>query len=143
VYERKTLSEGSPCGTIPSGNCWENVKRMAFLDFTSRSLERVNFAHFPNVRLLMIRMHQLEKKLVVELSGLTYLRSLVFEGSGLHLISSQGTLSFLGWFFPISTRIGGLVMSLSPWIILESKLGVWKSFNACSSFTIEVASCQT
>jgi Leucine-rich repeat (LRR) protein len=103
VYERKTLSEGSPCGTIPSGNCWENVKRMAFLDFTSRSLERVNFAHFPNVRLLMIRMHQLEKKLVVELSGLTYLRSLVFEGSGLHLISIQGLpryLVFLRMVFP-------------------------------------------
>ncbi|KAG0608738.1 hypothetical protein M758_8G128400 [Ceratodon purpureus] len=63
--------------TSPAGTCWENVKRMAFSGIgLRRTIERVNFAHFSNVTVLKIELPDVEKDLVLDLSGLARLKSL-------------------------------------------------------------------
>ncbi|KAG0588935.1 hypothetical protein KC19_2G279700 [Ceratodon purpureus] len=65
----------------PSGTCWENVKRMAFLHDDPRSLEKVDFGHFANVTVLKISGHRrMAKKVVINLSGLIHLKSLEVWG---------------------------------------------------------------
>jgi Leucine-rich repeat (LRR) protein len=76
--------------TDPPGNCWENVKRMAFFGYGLTSLERVNFAHFSNVTVLKIRKLHLRKKLVLNLSQLSHLKSLELDGRDLHRLVLQG-----------------------------------------------------
>jgi Leucine-rich repeat (LRR) protein len=86
----KPESGGALVETSPPGNCWENVKRMAFFDFELRSLERVNFAHFSNVTVLKIQGLHLTEGLVLNLSQLTHLKSLEFGGRYLHRLVLQG-----------------------------------------------------
>jgi Leucine-rich repeat (LRR) protein len=76
--------------TSPPGNCWENVKRMAFFGYEWTSLERVNFAHFANVTVLEIQGLHLTKGLVLNLSQLTHLKSLELGGRDLHRLVLQG-----------------------------------------------------
>ncbi|KAG0627867.1 hypothetical protein M758_2G234200 [Ceratodon purpureus] len=64
----------------PSGTCWENVKRMAFLPDDPRSLEKVDFGHFANVTVLKISMARRMAKVVINLSGLIHLKSLEVWG---------------------------------------------------------------
>ena len=97
VYEIKTCSGSSPCESSPSGNCWGNVKRMAFLDFEPSSLGRVNYAHFPNVTVLTIKDRTYwEEKLVVDLSGLVRLRGLEILGGPSLLVPRLSRLSVQG-----------------------------------------------
>jgi Leucine-rich repeat (LRR) protein len=76
--------------TNPQGNCWENVKRMAFFGNELTSLERVNLAHFANVTVLKIVDLHLRKELVLNLSQLTHLKSLELGGTDLHRLVLQG-----------------------------------------------------
>jgi Leucine-rich repeat (LRR) protein len=84
--------------TDPPGNCWENVKRMAFFCNESTNLERVNFAQFSNVTVLKIVDLHVTMELVLNLSQLTHLKSLELSGSDLHRVVLQGlprSLTFL------------------------------------------------
>ena len=82
VFEGKKYTSTELVESNPSGNCWEKVNRMAFFfeDGQSRRLEKVNFAHFSNVRVLKISGLNLSKELVVDLSGLGHLKSLDVVG---------------------------------------------------------------
>ncbi|KAG0562531.1 hypothetical protein KC19_9G153800 [Ceratodon purpureus] len=66
----------------PSGTCWENVKRMAFLrPRDPRSLKKVDFGHFANVTVLKISMERRKaKKVLINLSRLIHLKSLEVWG---------------------------------------------------------------
>ncbi|KAG0627859.1 hypothetical protein M758_2G233500 [Ceratodon purpureus] len=105
--ERRWVYEAVNCSSelveaSPSGSCWENVKRMAFLRDDPRSLEKADFGHFANVTVLKIFVKlDMSKKVVINLSGLIHLKSLEVWGSGLcdNLII-QGlpkSLLFLGY----------------------------------------------
>ncbi|KAG0627855.1 hypothetical protein M758_2G233100 [Ceratodon purpureus] len=105
--QRRWVYEAVNCSSelveaSPSGSCWENVKRMAFLRDDPRSLEKADFGHFANVTVLKIFVKlDMSKKVVINLSGLIHLKSLEVWGSGLcdNLII-QGlpkSLLFLGY----------------------------------------------
>jgi Leucine-rich repeat (LRR) protein len=81
---------GALVESSPPGNCWENVKRMAFFGYELTSLERVNFAYFSNVTVLEIQGLHLTKGLVLNLSQLTHLKSLELGGRDLHRLVLQG-----------------------------------------------------
>jgi Leucine-rich repeat (LRR) protein len=75
----------------PSGDCWESVMRMALVNCEMRSkLERVNFAHFSNVTVLKFEGSRVRERLVLDLSGLSRLKSLEVSGSNLHVLFKQG-----------------------------------------------------
>ncbi|KAG0588925.1 hypothetical protein KC19_2G278800 [Ceratodon purpureus] len=104
---RRWVYDAVNCGSelveaSPSGSCWENVKRMAFLYVNPRSLEKVDFGHFANVTVLKIFVKlDMSKKVVINISRLIHLKSLEVWGSGLcdNLII-QGlprSLLFLGY----------------------------------------------
>ena len=93
VYEKGSCSESSPCEMSPGGNCWEKVKRMAFLEF--RSWRGVTFAHFPNVSVLMIKGAKFTEKQVLDLSGLLHLRSLEIFASSVFVQGFPRGLIFL------------------------------------------------
>ena len=93
VYEKGSCSESSPYETHPGGNCWEKVKRMAFLEF--RSWRGVTFAHFPNVSVFIIRGAKFIEKLVLDLSGLLHLRSLEISESSVVVRGFPRNLKFL------------------------------------------------
>lgn len=84
VYETEKRSE--LVETSPSGSCWEKVERMAL----RRGLNRVNFAHFSNVRVLKISGLCLTKNRVVDLSCLCHLKSLEVSGRHLHRLVLRG-----------------------------------------------------
>ncbi|KAG0627844.1 hypothetical protein M758_2G232200 [Ceratodon purpureus] len=84
--ERRWVYEAGNCSSelveaSPSGACWENVKRMAFLGDDLRSLEKADFGHFANVTVLKIFVKlDMSKKVVIKLSGLIHLKSLEVWG---------------------------------------------------------------
>ncbi|KAG0606318.1 hypothetical protein M758_9G131300 [Ceratodon purpureus] len=81
MYEARNYSS-ELVEASPSGSCWENMKRMAFLGTDDpRSLEKVDFGHFANVTVLKISMERRKaKKFVINLSGLIHLKSLEVWG---------------------------------------------------------------
>ena len=76
--------------TSPSGSCWENVKRMSLVDCGVRGVERVNFGHFVNVRVLRILGLLITRKVVVDVSRLWQLKSLEVSGACLYRLVLQG-----------------------------------------------------
>ena len=76
--------------TSPSGSCWENVKRMSLVYCGVRGVERVNFGHFVNVRVLRILGLCVTRKVVVDVSRLWQLKSLEVSGRFLHRLVLQG-----------------------------------------------------
>ncbi|KAG0590565.1 hypothetical protein KC19_1G110000 [Ceratodon purpureus] len=76
VYEVKVDKCSDLVETSPSGSCWENVKRMAFIQCELRRLRKVNFAHFPNVTVLRISHLRMADNHVLDLSAFIHLKSL-------------------------------------------------------------------
>ncbi|KAG0562697.1 hypothetical protein KC19_9G165600 [Ceratodon purpureus] len=82
IGRRQWMYEARNCSSelveaSPSGSCWENVKRMAFLVDDPRSLDEADFGHFANVTVLKIRIYwDVSKKVVINLSRLIHLKSL-------------------------------------------------------------------
>jgi Leucine-rich repeat (LRR) protein len=76
VYEEggpSTLEEG-----IPSGGCWQSMKRMCFLENGLMSAKTVTFAHFSNISVLKLigGLVDLPVNLVLDLSKMKHLKSL-------------------------------------------------------------------
>ncbi|KAG0598350.1 hypothetical protein M758_12G066000 [Ceratodon purpureus] len=98
VYESKNRCE--IVETSPSGTCWENVNRMAFIDDLEQKLGRVNFSHFPNVTVLKILGTLTSEMLVLDLSGLIHLKSLQVRTRAPGNIVTRGlprSLVYLHW----------------------------------------------
>ncbi|KAG0588944.1 hypothetical protein KC19_2G280600 [Ceratodon purpureus] len=96
----------------PSGTCWENVKRMAFLPDDPRSLEKVDFGHFANVTVLKISMaRRMAKKVVINLAGLIHLKSLQVWGNNLDNLVIQGLPRSLLFFVYWSESAGETIPS--------------------------------
>lgn len=115
IYDEVNCSE--LVESSPSGTCWENVKRMAFLDCEFRSLEKVNFTHFSNVTVLKIKDLRISKKVVVDISGLIHLKSLDVNGNDSYNLVFQGLprdLNFLNFtsYFVESTSVQELIKQI-------------------------------
>lgn len=90
VYERWACSDNSPSQKIPSGNCWETVERMAFVEVPRSDLHRVHFEYFSNVTTLKILVPAKKVDFTLDLRRLACVRSLEIWGSRLRLMTIQG-----------------------------------------------------
>ncbi|KAG0627870.1 hypothetical protein M758_2G234400 [Ceratodon purpureus] len=122
---RRWVYDAVNCGSelveaSPSGTCWENVKRMAFLRTDDpRSLEKADFGHFANVTVLKISMDKRKaKKVVINLSGLIHLKSLEVCGYDSDNLVIQGLPRSL-LFFVYCFVFAGLSSKLINLQVLE------------------------
>lgn len=97
VGEPNGLEEG-----IPSGGCWQTVKRMGFVDNGLMSVRRVNFEHFSNITVMKLVCDVRLQVPVLELSNLKHLKNLkcleiqfAYNDEGEVELSSLQNLQFL------------------------------------------------
>ncbi|KAG0560026.1 hypothetical protein KC19_10G148400 [Ceratodon purpureus] len=92
----------------PSGTCWKNVKRMAFVGDDPRSSKKTNFGHFPNVTVLKIWgiRWRMSENVVINLSGVIHLKSLEISCYDSYNLVIQGLPRNLLFFTFECVRLG-------------------------------------
>ena len=118
VYEAQ--QGGELAKTTLSGTCWERVKQMAFLDCKLRTLLRLNFSHFLNIRVLKITRINMTQMVVVDLSRLMHLKSLEVTGRHLQRLVFKGLPKGLFFFSLVSGFVEVLLNLVGDSNVVES-----------------------